>query len=524
MQVQFEKIPPFLKSYAQFCNWKYEQRDGNQTKVPYIPGTTRRASVSDPATFAAFDAAASATDYDGIGIRVSGRVVGIDLDHCVEDGNLLPWAQPIVDRFKDTYIEISPSGTGLRIFCLLPDGFTYDTQTYYIKHGDIEVYIPGHTNRFLTVTGNALTEADVAETAEALVWLLDAYIFNCKNGTLHIDTGEFTEHRSTDLLTKISPVVYDPTAYSERFSTYIDEIMSGDADRAKFLQKILGYGLTGDTRHECMTILYGVTTRNGKGTLCESVLKVLGDYGCASRPETIAMKSYTNGSQPSEDVARLAGVRFVNIPKPGKGMVLDAAKVKAMTGNDTLNARFLHENSFDFQPQFKIYVNTNFLPVINDMTLFSSDRIIIIPFDRHFDEQSRDTTLKRQFAEPHVQSAILNWLLEGYRLLRSEGLGLPKSVKEATERYQHDSDRMVLFFEDNLVGDDTAEELTSTVYARYKGWCQENGCYPEGMKNFKQGLQAFAQVVRKRPKQGGEKTTVLLGYRLISEFDPPLLA
>ena len=138
-------------------------------------------------------------------------------------------------------------------------------------------------------------------------------------------------------------------------------------------------------------------------------------------------------------------------------------------------------------------MNTNFLPVINDMTLFSSDRIIIIPFDRHFDEQSRDTTLKRQFAEPQVQSAILNWLLEGYRLLRSDGLDLPKSVKEATERYQHDSDRMVLFFEDNLVADDTAEELTSTVYARYKGWCQENGCYPEGMKNFKQGLQAFAQ-------------------------------
>ena len=85
----------------------------------------------------------------------------------------------------------------------------------------------------------------------------DIYIFNCRNGTLHIDTGEFTEHRSTDLLTKISPVVYDPTAYSERFATYIDEIMSGDADRANFLQKILGYGLTGDTRHECMTILYG---------------------------------------------------------------------------------------------------------------------------------------------------------------------------------------------------------------------------------------------------------------------------
>jgi len=771
VQVQFEKIPQFLKDNGQFCCWQYELRDGDKTKVPYTPGTKRKANVKIPATFTAFETAASATGYEGIGIRVHGRIVGIDLDHCIVDGKLLPWAQEIVDIFGATYIEISPSGTGIRIFCLLPNGFIYDTQTYYIKKGDVEVYIPGHTNRFLTVTGNAITEADVVETAAALLWLLDTYmrrptpptpavavpnesclsdeeviakasaakngekfrrlwdgditgytsqseadaalvatlafwcsgdkaqmdrlfrqsglmrekwdtlrgadtygnisigkavarmtdyykpivtctaaedfglerlkeldpmdgrkypwndigagrifadfyqdrlryvperkvwfyydngiwqpdtgnlramlycmdlanlmyafaleikdedkrkayikyssrwqnhsnrvnilkdaqvhhpisygsfdadiyIFNCRNGTLHIDTGEFTEHRSTDLLTKISPVVYDPTAYSERFATYIDEIMSGDADRAKFLQKILGYGLTGDTRHECMTILYGVTTRNGKGTLCESVLKVLGDYGCASRPETIAMKSYTNGSQPSEDVARLAGVRFVNIPEPGKGMVLDAAKVKAMTGNDTLNARFLHENSFDFQPQFKIYVNTNFLPVINDMTLFSSDRIIIIPFDRHFDEQSRDTTLKRRFAEEGVQSAILNWLLEGYRLLQKEGLYLPQSVKAATDRYQHDSDKMVLFFEDNLVEDAAAEEPTSKVYARYKGWCQENGCYPESMKNFKQGLQAFAQVVRKRPKYGGEKTTILIGYRLFTEFDiPPL--
>ena len=176
MQVQLEKISQFLKAHGQFCNWKYELRDGNKTKVPYTPDTTRRASVSDPATFTAFETAASATGYDGIGIRVHGRIVGIDLDHCIEDGKLLPWAQTIVDRFGATYIEVSPSGTGIRIFCLLPDGFTYDTKTYYIKKGDIEVYIPGHTNRFLTVTGNTLTDADVVETAEALLWLLDIYM------------------------------------------------------------------------------------------------------------------------------------------------------------------------------------------------------------------------------------------------------------------------------------------------------------------------------------------------------------
>ena len=158
------------------------------------------------------------------------------------------------------------------------------------------------------------------------------------------------------------------------------------------------------------------------------------------------------------------------------------------------------------------------------MTLFTSNRIIIVPFDRHFDEQSQDTTLKRKFAQPEVQSAILNWLLEGNRLLREEGLSLPESVKAATTAYQHDSDKMALFAEDNLIPDEHGEVLTSTLYARYKGWCQENGYCAEGMKNFKQGLQTFATVTRKRPKGGGEKTTVLLGYRLTSDFPEPLLA
>ena len=176
MQVQFEKIPQYLKDNGQFCNWRYELRGGNQTKVPYMSGTKRKANVDDPTTFVAFDTAASATGYDGIGIRVSGSIVGIDLDHCMEEGKLLPWAQEIVDRFGATYIEISPSGEGIRIFSLLLGGFEYDTQTYYIKKGNIEVYIPGHTNRFLTVTGNTINGADVAETADALVWLLDTYM------------------------------------------------------------------------------------------------------------------------------------------------------------------------------------------------------------------------------------------------------------------------------------------------------------------------------------------------------------
>lgn len=184
----------------------------------------------------------------------------------------------------------------------------------------------------------------------------DPYVFNCQNGTLHLDTLEFTHHRAEDLLTKISPVNFDPRARCDRFLSFVNEITSGDADKARFLQKVLGYGMSGDTRYECLFILYGATTRNGKGTLCESILKVLGSYGCTSRPETLSIKPNANSHNPSEDIARLAGVRFTNISEPGKGMVLNAAQVKSMTGNDTLNARFLHENSFDFVPQFKLYI------------------------------------------------------------------------------------------------------------------------------------------------------------------------
>ncbi|NCB94063.1 MAG: nucleoside triphosphatase [Clostridia bacterium] len=766
--MNYDNIPQQIKDTGQFCAWKYEQRKDRMTKVPYNPVTGQKASVDKPETFVDFKTAVNAVStYSGIGIRVTGRIIAIDLDHCIADDVLLPWASEIVERFRDTYIEISPSGTGLRILALMPDGYVYDSNTFYIKKGNVEVYVAGATNRFVTLTGNVYQKDDVTEQADALQWLLDThmkrlqsvskhslperesflsdesvvekamnavngekfgrlwngditgypshseadaalvsmlafycngnaeqvdrlfrqsglyrdkwdeqhgadtygnmtiknavskmqnfyqpiktspeadfddemqklivlnpadttkypwtdigagklfadfykdvlryvperrtwfdyqagiwtadigglkamyrcmklanllhlyaleikdehqrksymdyskrwqshgyrvnvlkdaqvhhpisylafdkdpYVFNCKNGTLHLDSRQFTEHRSLDLLTKITPVTFDPTAHSDRWNTFISEIMSNDQERAVFLQKILGYALSGDTRHECMSILYGATTRNGKGTLCESVLKVFGSYGCTARPETIAQKNNINSSQPSEDIARLAGVRFVNIAEPGKSLVLNAALVKNMTGNDTLNARFLHENSFDFEPQFKLYINTNYLPVVNDMTVFSSGRVIIIPFERHFDEADQDKGLKHEFATPTVQSAILNWLIEGFNQLHQHGLHMPQSVINATRQYQHDSNKTILFIEDCMEEGAVYEERTADVYSKYKLWCIENGQYAESMKNFKQSLSAVMEVKRKRPKSGGEKTTMVIGYRLVSEF------
>lgn len=380
--------------------------------------------------------------------------------------------------------------------------------------------------KYVTKWQNRYTREILLKDAQSCYPLLviefdkDPYTLNCANGTLHLDTMEFTEHRPEDLLTKSTGVVYDPDVRCERFEKFITEITSNDMEKARFMQKAFGYGISGDTQYECMFILYGATTRNGKSTLCESLLRVIGSYACTAQPESISGTIQKNSHSPSEDIARLEGIRFTNISEPQKGLVLNAAKIKNMTGNDTINARFLHENSFDFKAQFKLYINTNFLPVITDMTPFEGGRIIVIPFDRHFEENEQDHTLKHEFSKPENQTAILNWLVEGYRLLQIEGFTQPKSVKNAIAEYQDDSDKIKQFFEDMLEADPGSEIRTSDVHTLYKDWCYKYNYGAENIRNFNHALRSFAKVEKKRPKGGGGATTMLLGYRIVGRAEP----
>ena len=241
----------------------------------------------------------------------------------------------------------------------------------------------------------------------------------------------------------------------------------------------------------------------------------MGTYGCSAMPDTLGIKSYANSHTPSDDLARLAGVRYVNISEPDQGLILSAALVKSLTGNNTITARHLYENSFEYAPRFKIYLDCNHLPIISDMTLFSSGRLMIIPFDRHFTECEQDKSLKTLFAQPENQSAILNWLIAGYRLLVEEGLQPPSSVLAATGIYQEDSNHIAQFVRDQLIEIPGAEVRTSEVYARYRRWCEENGAPIENGRNFNAGLRSMAEIARKRPKAGGGMTTMLLGYQLV---------
>ena len=342
----------------------------------------------------------------------------------------------------------------------------------------------------------------------------------------------------------MSGVNYDKEARCPRWERFMTEIMAtGTAkpeqvtladveaqqkenrptasdQKKRYLQKAFGYALTGNTRFECLFILYGATTRNGKGTAMETFLRLMGDYGKTARPETIGTRFQQNSNAPSEDVARLNGARFVNISEPDKKLTLSAALVKSLTGNDTITARFLHENSFEYRPQFKMFINTNYLPQITDLTLFSSGRIKTIPFERHFEEYEQDKRLKELFALPENLSGILNWCIEGLQLLDIEGFDEPEIVRQATKDYAHNSDKMALFMEECLLEESGAMCRTSRLYGAYSRWCEENGFHAENVRNFRSLLAGYGQVDRRRPSPREEKTTVLLGYRLRDYAEP----
>lgn len=346
----------------------------------------------------------------------------------------------------------------------------------------------------------------------------DPYLFNCKNGTLDLRDFSFHKHNPKDYLTMSSPVVYDPEADCPRWKSFISEVMCGDEDTASYLQKALGYSLTGISNLECLFLLYGPTSRNGKGTTMETFLRVCGDYGKTSNPEMLSTKFNANTSGPSEEIARLAGVRFVNISEPEKNITFNAALVKRMTGNDTLNARFLHENSFDFRPVFKIFINTNYEPNVNDQTLFDSGRLKVIPFKRHFNDDEQDRGLKDFFAESKNLSGIFNWCLEGYKRFKSEGLEPPEAVKQATDSYKEDSDKIGQFVDDAIDVQADLEDKSSNIYRAYCVWCNENKYYIDNIRAFNKLFKKKFTFESKRPKAGGEKTSMYIGCKVNADY------
>lgn len=345
------------------------------------------------------------------------------------------------------------------------------------------------------------------------------FLFNCENGVLDLRHGfKFIPHAPGLLLSKIAPVEYDPAAEAPIWRKFLDDVMEGEATKIRYLQKFAGISLTGDTREETMVILYGATTRNGKSTFVETLGHLLGDYAITIRPETLAFKKDRDSRRASGDLARLAGARFVSASEPPKGMLFDAAQIKSMIGRDTITARNLFESEFSFVPIFKIVMNTNYLPQIGDDTIFTSGRVNVVTFDRHFSGAEQDRTLKDRLREPKELSGILNWCLDGLRLYRKEGLRPPAAVVKATKLYREQSDKIGQFLEECLEESPKTGVKAGDVYIAYQGWCRESGYGAEGKRNFFSDLQRRGLFADRGTIGGKTVRNIIPGYELVEKY------
>ena len=299
-------------------------------------------------------------------------------------------------------------------------------------------------------------------------------LLNCQNGTLNLKTLDFKNHNAKDLLTKITNVIYNPEIKSYKFEKFISEIMEHNEEKIIYLQKVLGYCLTTYTYQEELYIFLGTSTRNGKSTLIETYAYMLGNstgYALNCSPETLAKKINKDSRTASNDVARLNNCRFLSTSELPKSMPIDIAFIKSITGNDRITARFLHQSEIEFTAKFKLVINTNYFPYIDDNTIFQSNRISIITFNRHFNEQEQNINLKNELKEVNELSGILNWCIEGLLLInKDKTITKPKCIIDDINKYKHKSDTIKKFIDESLVKS-TKHSKIKEIYEVYIKWC-----------------------------------------------------
>jgi putative DNA primase/helicase len=236
-----------------------------------------------------------------------------------------------------------------------------------------------------------------------------------------------------------------------------------------FVKRYAGYTLTGITRERLLAILYGFG-KNGKTTLVELLRDVMGDYATNTDTETLLINRYQGVGN---DVAALKGARFVSAAEVEQGRRLAESKVKQLTGRDTVTARFLFGEPFNFTPEFKLWLSTNNKPVIQGTDDAIWDRIRLIPFTQRFDGERQDPKLPEKL---HSELAgVLAWMVEGCMEWQEHGLGEPETVRAATDQYRAEMDTLAAFIEDRCVVREDAVAPATPLWKQYQLWCDDAG-------------------------------------------------
>lgn len=345
-----------------------------------------------------------------------------------------------------------------------------------------------------------LAETERAVIVEPRELDADPWLFNAANGTIDLRTGVLREHRRDDLLTRITRAVFDNLAEHELWDASLRRATGDDAELAGFLRRAVGYSLTGHTHEDKLFFAHGPTA-TAKSSLLEAIKAALGEYAATADFETFLKRRGDAGIR--NDIARLDGARIVLSIEVDEGKALAEGLVKLLTGGDTVAARFLYHETFEFQPRFKLWLAANARPRVSADDDAIWRRIVQVPFVCVIPEAERDERIKIELrTQPQVLSAILTWAVRGCIEWQEKGLAVPESVRDYTDEYRAENDPLRDWLADCCELDAGAWTSNADLRRSYEAWCEDNGEKPLTAKKF--GTLLEARGIRTQ-KLGGDR-------------------
>lgn len=297
----------------------------------------------------------------------------------------------------------------------------------------------------------------------------DLDVFNIQNGYIDLKTGELKEHDKTKFFTRISNSEYTDNADAPEWEKFLDDIFLGNQVLIDYIQRAIGYSLSGYTKEQVMFVLYG-NGRNGKSVFLDILNEVFGTYAMNIKPDAIMVTK--NSSDATPEIAKLDGARLVTTTEPNEGERFDEGLIKQLTGGDRVTARKLYENEFDFTPQFKLWMATNHKPYIRGRDEGIWRRMVIIPFEKQIPLPEIDYDLTKKLK--NELSAIMNWCVEGYLEWQKHGLAEPAIIKSQRESYRTEMDSIQAFIEECCALHENATIQAGLFFSAYDEWAREN--------------------------------------------------
>lgn len=307
-------------------------------------------------------------------------------------------------------------------------------------------------------------------------------LVNVMNGVLNLRTGRLVQHDKELLLSKKIPCNYTTTALCPQWDNFLDQIIP-DKDIQSFLQRYFGYSLTGHTSEQVFVIGQG-NGSNGKGTMIDTILDVISDYGKTCESETIIKKKY--GRTASNDLADLQGARLVITSETEQNQVLDEGRIKKITGQDKIKCRFLYQEFFEYTPEFKLFLMTNHEPIIESQDYSIWRRILKVPFAVKISREQADLHLRDKLISE--REGIFKWLVDGALNWYDSGLQIPDSVLKSTTEYKEELDIIGDFLEMCTDKNESMKITATNLYKVYTFWCKAFEYSPDPQNTFSRGL------------------------------------